>query len=233
MRSLRDHEFLYLCGLRLYLAVMTLLTGIDAQLAPAIGSPSLHGFFTEMKKAIVSIAVLSALGFSTISQAAPAIGGSGTLSFNGGLSTTSCWLTNGAGGTGTNGNWAYNMGPISASTLGTQDSPRANGATGLDFTLALICDGLQPHVQLTPTVLSGKGIGLNGGTGSAENVQITLWQRPNPVVLDFSTAGSVNMWTTNNRLELTAYYTLKPGKTISDVKGGTANASMAYVVTYN
>lgn len=191
-----------------------------------------------MKKAILSIAVLSALGFSAVSHAAPTVGATGMINFNGSINADSCVAhSNGAGGAG-GSNLNYDMGAVSKTALGTEATPAASAGTSstlpVPMNLALECSsGTSVDLKLTPTVASGKGIGLAAGSG-ATNVQIMLMQGSQ--ALDF-TGGSVtlNAPLVNGvaSVPLTAYYTLKAGKAITDVDAGTANASAAYVLSYN
>lgn len=191
-----------------------------------------------MKKAILSIAVLSALGFSAMSHAAT-VGATGMINFTGSINADSCVAhSNGAGSAG-GANLTYDMGVVSKTALGTEAIPNTSSGTSstlpVDMNLALECSsGTSVELKLTPTVASGKGIGLAAVAGAATNVQIMLMQAGQS--LDF-TSGSVTLDAplVNGvaSVPLTAYYTLKAGKAITDVDAGTANASAAYVLSYN
>lgn len=189
-----------------------------------------------MKKAILSIAVLSALSFSTISHAAPSLGPIGLITFAGGLNAESCTLQDaGAGGTG--GTLNYIMGAVSSNALGTEANPRvASGSstatTPIAMNLRLTCSGASSvELKLTPTTRIGQGIAVSGG---ATNVQIMLMQ--GTTALNF-TSGSVTLTAPATagvaNIALNAYYTLQAGKTLSEVTPGPANGSASYILSYN
>ncbi|WP_407713844.1 fimbrial protein [Comamonas testosteroni] len=188
-----------------------------------------------MKKAILSIAVLSVLGFSTVSYAAYSLGPSGQISFSGSLNAVTCSVTD-SGAAGSGSNLSYSMGAVSTSALGTEAAPTvvpgASPAPPAVMNLRLACSGTTSvELTLTPTTRSGRGIAVSGG---ATNVQIMLMQ--GSTALDF-TSGSVTLPATLSggfaMMPLNAYYTLQAGKTASDVTGGPANGSVAYVLSYN
>lgn len=190
-----------------------------------------------MKKAILSIAVLSALGFSAMSHAAPTVGASGMINFNGKINADSCVMhSNGAGSAGGT-NLNYDMGSVSVNALGTEAAPMtAAGGTvttlPVPLNLQLECmSGTSVDLALTPTITSGKGVGVTGG---AQNVQIMLMQGSS--ALDFST-GPVTLSAplTNGvaNIALNAYYTLQAAKTTGDVVVGDANGTVSYVLSYN
>ncbi|WP_294261010.1 fimbrial protein [uncultured Comamonas sp.] len=192
-----------------------------------------------MKKAILSIAVLSALGFSAVTQAAPTVGATGMINFTGSINADSCVAHSNGAGTSGGANLTFDMNAVSKTALGTEANPNASSGTSstlpVPMNLALECSsGTSVDLKLTPTIASGKGIGLAPVAGAATNVQIMLMQAGQP--LDF-TSGSVtlNAPLVNGvaSVPLTAYYTLKSGKTVADVTAGTANASAAYVLSYN
>lgn len=192
-----------------------------------------------MKKAILSIAVLSALGFSAVTQAAPTVGATGMINFTGSINADSCVAHSNGAGTSGGANLTFEMNAVSKTALGTEANPNASAGTSstlpVPMNLALECSsGTSVDLKLTPTIASGKGIGLAPVAGAATNVQIMLMQAGKP--LDF-TSGSVtlNAPLVNGvaSVPLTAYYTLKSGKAITDVTAGTANASAAYVLSYN
>ncbi|MGU3626646.1 fimbrial protein [Comamonas sp. C24C] len=194
-----------------------------------------------MKKAVLSIAVLSALGFSTVSGAVPSLGPNGIISFAGGLNAETCSVRDASqgngNGTGTRamGDLSYSMGTVSASALGTEAVPTVSGSgptSPVVVDLLLACSNATSlELKLTPTARSGRGIGVTGG---ATNVQIMLMQ--GTTALDF-TNGSATLFATPSsgsaHIVLNAYYTLQAGKTVSDVVTGTANGSAAYVLSYN
>lgn len=191
-----------------------------------------------MKKAILSIAVLSAMGFSAISQAAT-VGASGMINFTGSINADSCVAHANGAGTAGGGNLTYDMGAVSKTALGTEANPNASAGSSstlpVSMNLALECSsGTSVELKLTPTVASGKGIGLAPVAGAATNVQIMLMQAgqsldftPGSVTLDAPLVNGVAS------VPLTAYYTLQAGKTLTDVDAGTANATAAYVLSYN
>lgn len=189
-----------------------------------------------MKKAVLSIAVLSALGFSTVSGAAPSLGPNGIISFAGGLNAETCSVQD-TGASGSGGNLSYDMGVVSTKSLGTEAAPATPATSGgaaspTNMNLRLLCAaGSSVDLKLTPTTRSGKGIAVGG---VANNVQIMLMQGSE--ALDFS-GGSVTLPAPISagiaNIALKAYYTLQAGKTVSDVVPGTANGSAAYVLSYN
>lgn len=186
-----------------------------------------------MKKAILSIVVLSALGFSAASQAA--VGATGIINFTGKINTDTCVVHgNGAGSPG-GSVLNFPMGSVSVNALGTEASPATStgSATTLPVPLnfQLECaSGTSVELALTPTVVSGKGIGVTGG---AEAVQIMLMQ--GSTALDFTAPVTLNAPLSGGQanVALNAYYTVVEGKTVSDVVAGDANASVAYVLSYN
>lgn len=190
-----------------------------------------------MKKAILSIAVLSALGFSAMSHAAT-VGATGMIYFNGSINADSCVAhSNGAGSAG-GSNLTYDMGSVSKNALGTEATPSTSATGGTStlpvaMNLQLECtSGTSVDLKLTPTITSGQGIGVTGG---ATNVQIMLMQ--NGSKLDF-TGGPVTLTAPlvngSASVPLTAYYTLASGLTdASTVTAGPANGSAAYVLSYN
>lgn len=194
-----------------------------------------------MKKIILSVAVLAALGVSAASSAAPTVGASGTITFKGNINVDTCQLTSTSAGTGSNGgNITVNMGAVSANSLGTEANP-ASGNGGLstvgsqDLNLLLECiSGTSVDLKLTRQVASGKGIGL--APGGAQNVQIMLVDDSTGVPLDF-TSGSVSLSKTlaggYTSFPLKAYYTFTTGKTLADVVAGAANGTVNYEISYN
>lgn len=191
---------------------------------------------TEMKKAVLSIGVLSALAFSTVSGAAPSIGANGIISFAGGLNAETCSVQDGSAVVAGN-NLSYEMGMVSTNSLGTEAAPATPASSGslaspTNMNLRLLCAaGSSVELTLTPPKHSGKGIAVSG---DAKNVQIMLVQGSS--VLDFM-PGSVTLPAPLSggvaNIALKAYYTLQAGKTVSDVIPGSANGSIAYVLSYN
>lgn len=189
-----------------------------------------------MKKAILSIAILSALSFSTISHAVPSLGPTGLITFAGGLSAESCTLQD-SGASGMGSNLSYNMGAVSSNALGTESNPQtvsgsSTATTPIVMNLQLTCAGATSvELKLTPTARIGKGIAVTGG---ATGVQIMLVKDAIP--LDF-TPGFVSLTAPASSgvatIALKAYYTLQAGKTASEVTSGAADGSAAYVLSYN
>ncbi|WP_043005551.1 fimbrial protein [Comamonas testosteroni] len=196
-----------------------------------------------MKKAILGIAVLSTLGFSTLSEAAYNIGPSGNITFNGSLNAVTCSVTD-PGATVSGANLTYNMGTVGVNELGTELTPSfgpGGVVTGKAMNLVLSCSGGASSVELklTPTARVGRGIAVTGGAQSAQGVQIMLMQ--GSVVLDFSPgfytftnltlngSGATKTYT----LPMTAFYTLQFNKNLSDVTSGSANGSLTYTLSYN
>ncbi|WP_407713845.1 fimbrial protein [Comamonas testosteroni] len=187
-----------------------------------------------MKKAILSIAVLSALGFSAVSHAAPTVGATGMINFQGSINADSCVVH--SNGSSSSGNLTYQMGSVSSNALGTEALPTttSGNVTSLPIPVNLTMEcmtGANVSLKLAPTVVQGKGIGVSGG---AQNVQIMLMD--GTTAMDF-TAGSVtkeNIPLNNGvaDLSLTAYYTLQAGKAVGDVVTGPANGSVAYELSY-
>ncbi|MBS3021072.1 hypothetical protein DJFAAGMI_03836 [Comamonas sp. PE63] len=191
-----------------------------------------------MKKAILSIAVLSALGFASVASHA-AEGARGMINFNGSINADSCVAHSSGAGSAGGSTLTYDMGVVSKTALGSELTPAAS--TGTSSTLPVAMDltlecssGASVDLKLTPTVASGKGIGLAPVAGAATNVQIMLMQAGAP--LDFTTGSvTLNAPLVNGTasIPLTAYYTLQAGKAIADVDAGTANATAAYLLSYN
>lgn len=188
-----------------------------------------------MKKTIFALAVFSALGLGA-AQAAT-VGAEGIINFTGTINGDSCVLhSNGAGSAG-GGMLSYDMGAVSVHSLGTADAPATsatNGVTTLPIAMNLQLEcvsGTSVDLELTPTIASGKGIGVTGG---ANGVQIMLVQSGTAV--DF-TNGSANVAVplSNGKaaLDLTAYYTLQDGVDTADVVPGTANGTVNYVLKYD
>lgn len=187
-----------------------------------------------MKKAILSIAVLSALGFSAVSHAAPTVGATGMINFNGSINADTCVVH--SNGASSSGNLTYQMGSVSANALGTEANPTATTGTittlPVPVNLTMECmSGAKVALKLTPTTVKGKGIAVTGG---AQNVQIMLMD--GTTAMDF-TSGSVtkpNIPLVDGvaDLSLTAYYTLQAGANAGTVVAGPANASVAYELSY-
>ncbi|MCE4052847.1 fimbrial protein [Pseudomonas sp. Au-Pse12] len=190
-----------------------------------------------MKKLILSIAVISAMGLSATSNAAPTVGASGTITFNGIINTDSCVVhSDGPGSSG--GNLTYNLGTVSSSSLGSEDQPNVSttNVTALptDLNLVIECATTPTSVdlKLTPTQTSGKGIAVTGG---AQNVQIMLTKADNSIIDFTSGSSTLNGLVSggNSSMNLKAYYTRKAGKAVADVTAGQANATVAYTLSYN
>ncbi|WP_043005552.1 fimbrial protein [Comamonas testosteroni] len=187
-----------------------------------------------MKKAILSIAVLSALGFSAVSHAAT-VGATGLISFQGNINADTCVVH--SNGSGSSGNLTYQMGSVSANSLGLPDTPWEslnNNITTLptNVNLTMECmSGTNVSLKLTPTVTQGKGIGVSGG---AQGVQIMLVDGTVP--MDFSvgpvTKGNIALNSAGSAdLSLTAYYTKQSAGAV--VTTGAANGSVAYELSYD
>lgn len=188
-----------------------------------------------MKKAILSLAVLSALSFSAVTHAA-SVGATGTIKFDGGLTAPTCTLSD-AGATSTGTDLQYPMGMVATTSLGTEATPATAVISGAvtsptRMNLKLACSsGSSVELKLTPTQLVGRGIGVYGG---AEGVQVMLMYLSQPV--DFSGGFATLMAPLSGGIAtfvMDAYYTLQAGKSISDAKGGLARANLAYVLSYN
>jgi major type 1 subunit fimbrin (pilin) len=189
-----------------------------------------------MKKLLLSVAVISAMGLSAVANAAPTVGASGTITFNGTISADSCVVhSNGPGTAG--GNLTYNLGTVPVSALGTEANPGAGGtltALPTDLNLSVECGSAATTVELklTPTAVSGKGIAVSGG---ATNVQIMLvdTRSTTPAALDF-TSGSATLAGAisggSSSIPLKAYYTHTATGTAT---AGPANATVAYTLSYN
>lgn len=188
-----------------------------------------------MKKILLSVAILSALGVSAVSQAAT-VGATGTITFQGEINADSCVIhTNGPGSAGGR-DLLVAMGSVSANSLGSETQPTVSGgaitALPTDVALTLECGaGTSVELALTPGIASGKGIGVTGG---AQGVQIMLTQAGN--ALDFST-GPVTLNAALNdgvaNIDLRAYYTRQAGKGVGDVVPGNAVGTASYVLSYN
>lgn len=188
-----------------------------------------------MKKLVMSLTVLSALGAASIAQAAPTIGAKGLIRFTGVINADACQLTS-PSGTVAGKTLTVNMDEVSASSLGTEASPTTSGtaltAEAKELDLDVQCaTGTKVSMTITPSAVSGKGIAVDGG---AENVQIMLMRDGN--ALDF-TAGSADVAASpavngKFRIPLKAYYTRVLGKEVADVKVGPANATVNYVLKY-
>lgn len=192
----------------------------------------------NMKRLFLSVAVISAMGLSTMANAAstPTVGASGTITFNGTISADSCVVHSDGPGTA-GGNLTYNLGTVPVSALGTEANPSGGGtltALPTDLNLSVECGSAATTVELklTPTAVSGKGIAVSGG---ATNVQIMLVDtRSNtPAPLDF-TSGSATLTGAisggSSSIPLKAYYTHTSSGTAT---AGPANATVAYTLSYN
>lgn len=190
-----------------------------------------------MKKQLIALAVLSALGM-TAAQAEPTVGATGTINFIGRINADSCTVASNSANVNSNGgSITVDMGAVSASALGTEAQPAAGAVAGMlvqPLTLELTCQtGTEVALKLTRQVASGKGIGLQ--PGGAQNVQVMLIDDNTGVPLDF-TSGSVTLdadlvdgYTT---YPLKAYYAMVAGKAVADVVPGVANATVNYELTY-
>ncbi|MEQ6474618.1 fimbrial protein [Comamonas sp. wu1-DMT] len=188
-----------------------------------------------MKKLVMSLAVLSALGAASIAQAAPADGAKGLIKFTGVINADTCVLSS-PSGTIAGKTLTVDMQEVPAASLGTEDAPTTTGngltAEARDLDLDIQCaTGTKVSMSLTPSAPSGKGIAVEGG---AKNVQIVLTRDGN--LVDF-TSGSADVAASpavdgKFRVPLKAYYTRVAGKAQADVTVGAANATVNYVLKY-
>lgn len=185
-----------------------------------------------MKQTFLGLTLLSAFAAASV-NAAPTIGAVGNISFIGSINANSCTVRS-SGASNTGANMLVDMGPVSVNSLGNQDTPATSGNNGstavaknIDMEIECVA-GTSVKLKLIPSAVSGKGIDVTGG---AKNVQIMLVS--NQTVLDFS-PGFYELAApyTSGSIPLTAYYTLKPGKTKADVLSGQANATVAYELSY-
>lgn len=187
-----------------------------------------------MKKTFISLAIFSAFAATGV-QAAPTLGATGTITFEGSITADSCKVTS-SGASSSGANMLVSMGPHSAETLGTEANPAVSGGKlstiAKNIDLSVECaNGSTVSLELTPSARVGKGIAVTGG---AQGVQIMLVS--NDTVLDF-TPGKASLAAPDNgsnkfSIPLTAYYTLQAGKATADVKAGAANATVAYTLSY-
>ncbi|WP_370679513.1 fimbrial protein [Comamonas sp. GB3 AK4-5] len=187
-----------------------------------------------MKKSFISMAIFSAFAI-TGAQAAPVIGATGTITFEGSITADSCKVTS-TGASSSGANMLVSMGPHSAETLGTEANPAVSGgklstiAKNIDLNVEC-ASGTKVSLDLKPSARVGKGIAVAGG---AQGVQIMLVS--DDTVLDF-TSGMATVDAPDNgsstfSIPLTAYYTLQAGKSTADVKAGAAKATVAYTLSY-
>lgn len=188
-----------------------------------------------MKKLVLSLAVLSALGAASIAQAAPTEGAKGLIKFTGVINADTCVLSS-PSGTIAGKTLTVDMNEVPAASLGNEDAPTTTGngltAEAKDLDLDIQCaTGTKVSMSLTPSSTSGKGIAVQGG---AKNVQIMLTRDGS--VVDF-TSGSADIAANaavegKFRVPLKAYYTRAAGKALADVTIGPANATVSYVLKY-
>lgn len=186
------------------------------------------------------------------------VGASGRIDFHGKLVAESCDVLGGGMEAAEEGpsSWRYSMGDVSISELGSEaipaganswvDFPDTHPRTAEAFTLTLLCDAgfPVPRMLLHATAgTTGKGLAV---TGSATNVQIMLLDssRGPSIPFDMSSGmASVDVsWAPDagvpgraysGTASLSPYYTVVSGRTPREVKGGTANGSVAYVLEYD
>lgn len=187
-----------------------------------------------MKKTLLSLAVLSSI-VATGAHADSQLGAKGTIFFNGSITTDSCTVRS-PGASSSGANLTVDMGPVSASTLGTESQPTTGGgglatiSKNIDLEVECV-SGATVALKLTPNAISGKGIAVQGG---AQNVQIMLVN--DNTALDFS-SGSVELQQAYAgggvvSIPLQAYYTRKTGADAADVVAGVANAAVVYELRY-
>lgn len=186
-----------------------------------------------MKKIVLGLAIFSA--FAAVgAQAAPTIGAHGNINFIGSINADTC-VVRSPGASSSGANLLVDMGPVSPSSLGTENQPNVSGGgvasitKNLDLQIECVA-GTDVQLKLIPNNTSGKGIAVTGG---AQNVQIMLVN--NQTALDFSTGSFTLEAPFENgavTIPLAAYYTLKSGTTKADVVPGQANATVAYELSY-
>ena len=186
-----------------------------------------------MKKILFGLTILSAFAAAG-AQAAPTIGAKGNINFIGSINADSC-IVRSPGASSSGANMLVDMGPVSASSLGTEANPMTStgGLTALSKTIDMEVEclsGTEVSLKLAPSKVSGKGIGVTGG---AQNVQIMLVS--DSTILDF-TGGSTTLKAPYGNgpisIPLAAYYTLQMGSAMADVVPGQANATVAYELSY-
>ena len=190
-----------------------------------------------MKKLILGLAIVSAFGASAV-QAEPTVGATGVIIFEGSISNETCVVHSDGPGSAGGKVLRYAMNDVPKGSLGTEAVPGTslNGKltpVPVDMNLTVECEsGTSIDLLLNPTIPSGKGIGV---TGTAEGVQIMLVQ--NDQIIDFSGGPvtiSANLSGNQASIPLKAYYTIQANADYDDdVKVGTAEGSVAYVLSYN
>lgn len=190
-----------------------------------------------MKKFLLTSAIVSIVCLAATAQAQTKnVGATGLIKFIGSITKDSCALRDN-NAVRTNGAMTYNMGPVSVNALGSEAAPMTSAggritALPVDMNMNLECvDGVAVDLTLTPAIASGKGVGLTGG---AQNVQIMLMNGSKPV--DFSGGSqTINapMIRGKANIHMKAYYTLVAGSTASNVMAGSANGTVAYMMSYH
>ncbi|MBS3021984.1 hypothetical protein DJFAAGMI_04762 [Comamonas sp. PE63] len=190
-----------------------------------------------MKKFLLRSAIVSILGLTVAVQVqARSFGAAGLINFMGSVTTDSCVLRDN-NAVRTSGGMTYSMGSVSVHALGTEAAPTTSAggsitALPVDMNMQLEClEGVAVELTLTPAIASGKGIGLTGGV---QNVQIMLMNGSEPV--DFSGGSqTINASMTRGKanIHMKAYYTLVAGRAASNVRAGTANGTVGYMMSYH
>lgn len=191
-----------------------------------------------MKKILLHGAVLSALAISASAHAAT-VGLTGTLTFQGEVTTDTCILEVGGQDSTTNKNMTIQMGGVPIAALGPENDPGAGGPLGLvqrDFDLKIKCAaGTTYTLALTPKVASGRGLGLESVANSASGVQVMLFDVTSGNYLNFAAPVAIPLTPVNGLASrpMRAVYSLKASTQPANVQAGIANAVANYTISYD
>jgi major type 1 subunit fimbrin (pilin) len=190
-----------------------------------------------MKKLILSIAMVAAMGSLGFAHTASAA--DGTITFNGSISSVTCTVHGGTPGAA-NGNFTVNLPKVASSAFangvgtvaGAQPYNIYLGAAGE----ASCTNGTIVRVQYEPTSprvdpVTGN-LALNPGTGVATGVQLQLLNGGDRSVINLARAPtSAPVTVANNQATLPFY--VQYASTAANVTAGPANSSVLYSINYN
>lgn len=203
-----------------------------------------------MSKSFLGLTALILAG-----AAGSAMAADGTIEFKGHIIASSCTMTNGDGGTVSNGGKTItvNLGAVSKSAL-AETAGGANIAAAKNINLVLDCanaiDGLKNvHVTFLPKVSGGSGLDPDNSkllkiSGTAKGVGIGLFDASNQLLdladpmaklsgpLSVTSDGETPpKYTGSANLNLRAAYVASG--TLASIEPGTANGTLPFVLNYD
>ncbi|WP_240116298.1 fimbrial protein [Erwinia endophytica] len=174
-----------------------------------------------------ALAIVPALSYAD-DEVVPVTVDGGTLNFEGSVVTAACALSS------SSAVQSINMGQVRAASLATAGTTLS---TGKDFTISLEdCDNsTYKNVAVTfsgtadANDATGLATGVNGGSGSAQNLSIRFYDETGTQINLNETSSTTALRAGSNTLNFTAKYHTEVG----DVTSGDASAVATYTLTYS